>query len=365
MKKKRNTRRKKGLRLFGLTARALMLASAALLLVSYLSVLVNPARAWFFTFFGLLYIPLFLLNLFLLLWALRRRSRSLLIPLLALLPSVFFLGNNLRFSGGADADGARTIEILSYNVGRFAPQSGRSGLTSRQACRDSVIAYAKRSGADIICLQEYYDKDVATMRKRLAREFPGYNMELYINSTGHAACGNVTLSRLPVKGKGKFDFENSTNLALYTDIALGDRTVRVYNCHFESYNISPVRIIKSMGRDEALMQETEAKMRRSLALRPKQVEEILNDITSCPVGAVVAGDFNDPPMSYTYYRLKRGRKDSFEQAGRGFGGTYDFFPRLLRIDYILFPSDMDAISHKVEKKVLYSDHYPIKTVLKI
>ena len=41
-----------------------MSCAAALLLLSFLSVVADPAKAWFFTIFGLLFIPLFIVNLF-------------------------------------------------------------------------------------------------------------------------------------------------------------------------------------------------------------------------------------------------------------------------------------------------------------
>ena len=89
----RNQNKKKGFGrfLFGLTARTVMLMNAGVLILSYLSMYVNPAEAWFMTIFGLLFIVFFIVNLFLLLWAIRRRSGSFVIPLLALLPSVFLI----------------------------------------------------------------------------------------------------------------------------------------------------------------------------------------------------------------------------------------------------------------------------------
>ena len=69
-----------------------MAISAGLLLLSYLASYVNPAKAWFMTIFGLLYAPLLILNTFLLVWALFRRSRSFLIPLIAIAPSIFIIG---------------------------------------------------------------------------------------------------------------------------------------------------------------------------------------------------------------------------------------------------------------------------------
>ena len=117
--------------------------------------------------------------------------------------------------------------------------------------------------------------------------------------------------------------------------------------------------MKSIGhRDENVVEDTGNKMRRSITQRPKQVEEVIKDIDACPVRSVVLGDFNDNPLSYTVHRLLRGRKDAFVQAGKGFGATFRTFWPLLRIDYILCPRDLRAVSYEVPK-VKYSDHYPV------
>ena len=99
-------------------------------------------------------------------------------------------------------------------------------------------------------------------------------------------------------------------------------------------------------------------MRRGITQRPRQVEEVMKDVDECPVRSVVLGDFNDNPLSYTLYRLSRGRKDSFVQAGKGFGATFRHLWPLLRIDYILYPRDLQVVSYEVPK-VKYSDHYPV------
>lgn len=65
-------------------------------------------------------------------------------------------------------------------------------------------------------------------------------------------------------------------------------------------------------------------------------------------------------MSYTYFKLKKGHKDAFVEAGKGFGGTFVHFRHLLRIDYMLFPKSFGIVSHTVER-VRLSDHYPIMT----
>ena len=147
--------RKKGLRLTGIVARILMLLAAGLLLMSYASMVVNPAKAWYMNALGLLFIPIAVLNLFLLIWAVRRRSGALFIPLLALLPSLVLIGKYVQFSSGAEA-GEAPVKVVSYNVGRFImgrkPEFKAPG--GSHACMDSVVRFVKATDADIICLQE-------------------------------------------------------------------------------------------------------------------------------------------------------------------------------------------------------------------
>ena len=99
-------------------------------------------------------------------------------------------------------------------------------------------------------------------------------------------------------------------------------------------------------------------MRRSIAERPKQVAEVMRGVDNAPVQSLVLGDFNDSPLSYTYFRLLRGRHDSFVKAGKGFGATYRSLWPLLRIDYILYPFELEAVSYTIPH-VKYSDHYPV------
>ena len=120
-----NKTKKKSL-LFGITSRVLMLIVAALLALSYLSIVINPAKIWMVSLSGIFFVPLMTLNLLLLIWALKRRSRSFVIPLLALLPSFFFIGRYVQFGSDEDSDrpvSENTVKIMTWNVGRFAMQA--------------------------------------------------------------------------------------------------------------------------------------------------------------------------------------------------------------------------------------------------
>ena len=356
-------------RFFGLTSRVIMLITAGLLLLSYSSIMVNPATLWFISVIGICFVPLSIINAILLLWALKRHSKSFLIPLVALVPAFFFVGRYVQADSEEDRmtrieEAGKTLKIISYNVGRFSIEG--SGQPGRAAYADSVFNFLKSQDADIICLQEFHTDNIGKVKTYLQHKMPGYKFEYYLFPQGKSAFGNVTLSRLPIKKKGVIKFEESANLAIYTDYSYGGREFRIYNCHFESYNISMSGLVRSLTSKDRGEVITEAgnKMKKSITRRPKQVDQVFSDIENCSVESFVCGDFNDNPMSYTYYRMIRGRKDAFIEAGRGFGATFAGLWPVLRIDYVLFPRSCKAITHDIPR-IPFSDHYPVVTEIEI
>lgn len=354
---------KKKITFTGISARVMMSCAAALLLLSFLSVVADPAKAWFFTIFGLLFIPLFIVNLILFVWALKRRSKSFVIPVIALLPSIFFIGAYFQFPSSSrpamPSDEESAVRIVTYNVGRFMQPDKKKVAGGRKACADSVRSFLASQDADIICLQEFYASDLKEVQSFAKGIGKGYRPEYYLFKGRYGYYGNVTFSRMKARDKGVVKFEDSANLAIYTDYSAGGRPFRVYNCHFESYNVSMSGILRSVRRqDRDALKETEHKMRRGITRRPRQVNQVMENISKSPVPAFVCGDFNDSPMSYTYYRLSKGRDDSFRKAGEWFGSTFSFFWPLLRIDYVLLPHQFEALLHRTPHKP-YSDHYPV------
>ena len=351
--------KKKGRSVFSRVAfTAVAITAAVLLLASYASMVVNPARFWYLTIFGLLYLPFAFLCGILFVWGLFRKAWGIsTLLLLVLLPSIIWIGRYFQFNG-RPADGSRgDLKVVSYNVGLFAHGRGEYDGLSREALADKVSDYLMQTDADVICLQEFYLPTSVPVSAYLKRSFPGYSPEYYVYTDARGRFGNVILTRFPVLGKGHIDFEGSTNMAIFTDLDVRGTKIRVYNCHFESYNISLSHLVGSIRKDGAV-EESGRKFRRSIRIRPRQVDEVMANIDACREQVLVVGDFNDNPLSYTYHRLIRDRKDAFIEVGKGFGATYSAFWPMLRIDYILYPSVLEARWYKRED-VLYSDHYPI------
>lgn len=334
----------------------ILTVSAAALALSYISIYINPEHFRVPMFFGLYFIPITLFNLFLLLVALFCRTKAVLIPFAALLPTLFFADLFVKVGSEQTLYEGGSIKVLTYNVGRFG--AGVEGESVSQTTL-RVKNYLKEQDADIICLQEFTIKDTAA----LATFLPDYPYRAGSFFKGDSWFGNVTFSRYPIIAHDKISFPRSTNLSLWSDILVNGVQMRIYNCHLESNSISFTSVIKRLSKKETFSDEfveVHEKLHETNIRRTRQVESVLDNMAACGCSAIVCGDFNDTPMSYTYHSLSRNMKDSFVEGGSGFSSTYSVLWPLLRIDYILLPEAFEATGHEAER-VPFSDHYPVST----
>lgn len=351
--------------IFRVIYRLIIIVSVASLFLSYIAVFINPAIFRIPMLFGLFFIPIVLINIALFVCSILNKSKTAWSLLLFLLPSLFFVeyfykvnnkNEHLTFEG-------EKIELLTYNVGRFqANRDGSSSIVSLNKIRN----YIKNSHADIVCLQEYQTSDSAKNIMRF-KEYP-YQYHHFIKWNSSTYVGNITYSKYPIKRGESISFPKSTNLSIYTDLMISGKIIRLYNSHLESYNLSFSSIIKKMsGNYDSISHELDNVHNRMLGRsikRASQTNLVLGIIHTCPYQAIICGDFNDTPMSYTYHKLSTGRIDTFMEAGKGFSSTYYRFYPLLRIDYVLIPSDFKVKNHETDK-INYSDHYPVHTTFYI
>ena len=354
-------KKKSNFSLFWFLYRIVSISCAAALGLAYLSMFVNPAVMSLPYFFGLYFIPLVIINSLLLLISLIRLRPIMFIPLSALLPAL--LVANLFFKTGKEenAYGGDEFKFMTYNVGRFS--AAEEGMNP-EAAMAKIVDFIEREDPDVLCLQEFKIADTTAIRNIL-KQLP-YRHSHFFGNSSIPYFGNITFSKYPILESGKIAFEHSTNLCVWTDIALKENHVRVYNCHLQSTSVSFTSFIERMhGTDADITDEVAAVHRRlkgSNIQRSEQVEVVLSSTRTADHPSIICGDFNDTPISYTYHKLRGGRKDSFVEGGKGFGATYSYLWPLLRIDYMLLPKEFNADRNQIQR-VPYSDHYPVRTLI--
>lgn len=345
---------------FGLV---LATGSAGLLMLAYLAPFTPPDKFWPLSFFGLAYPYILLLNLIFLVYYILVRSKFLLIPVVAILIGYNHLSGFIQIIPDREAQ-AEGIKVLTYNVHNFSYDRGK-----KKTEEIDIINYLKKTGAEIICLQEASISAKGRLNPKEIRDaLP--QIKHYQLAHGSSYSGPVTFSKYPIVSMGEIRFKRSSNMVLFSDLRIGEnKIIRVYNCHFQSYNIIPGRysIINPQDADLGRRQLGEArelggKLKRAFSVRAEQARKVAEHMAQCPYPVIVCGDFNDTPVSYTYRTVKNGLKDSFVESGSGISNSYDGILPTLRIDYIFHDERFKSVNYKREK-VKYSDHFPVSCTL--
>ncbi|MBI3501144.1 MAG: endonuclease/exonuclease/phosphatase family protein [Bacteroidetes bacterium] len=342
------------------------------LLLSYFAPYANPKSFWIFAFFGLAYPYLLLINVLFLIWWIIRWKKLYWISLVIILIGWNNMKNLFHFGNGIENE--KGIKVLSYNVRNFDLYN----WSGNKETRNKIFSFLKNESADIVCLQEFFQGDsgyfetLDTVIKVTNAIDNHIKYTLTRRKTDH--WGIATLSKFPIVFKGKVPFKyKSNNICIFSDMKIGDDTVRVYNMHLQSisFTYSDYKFIEALkeNNDTLDVEDIEIasknilrRIKRAFIKRTTQAEKIIEHINTCKYPVIICGDFNDTPFSYTYHLFAEKYQDSFMESGSGSGNTYiGDFPSY-RIDYIFHSLQFTSSNFEVHSEEL-SDHYPISTII--
>lgn len=250
----------------------------------------------------------------------------------------------------------KDIKIISYNVKLFQGTENSSPVINA----NNIKEYLKSENADIICLQEVRLRSNEIFNiSEIIQGFPSINHYQY--ATTSQTGGSLTLTRYPIVHMGEIRFENSGNIAIFSDILINTDTFRVINTHLQSYKINPSQysIIDSLDISKENLEIIRIKLKQGFMQRAEQARIIREEIEKSPYPVMVCGDFNDTPVSYSYNTVKGDLIDAFINSGKGFGRTYNGKLPSFRIDYILHSNYLGSDGFTSDK-VYFSDHFPVK-----
>ena len=288
---------------------------------------------------------LIFINLFFLIYWIIRLKKYLLISFVSLLLGLSHVNSLYKIHGKVSGSIKNTITLLSYNVHSFNRYLWIDSKTIPQDISDFV----KQNAPDIFCIQEFYDSEGIDF-DQFAFKHQDFN-----NDNGELAL--VTFSKYPIINKGSLRFAHTPNNAIYSDIVVRKDTIRIYNIHLQSHKIDTRSTEFAKEASEKLLKQIEV----SFEKQQHQTDILIDHIQSSPYKNIVMGDFNNTAYSYIYDKIiSENLKDTFKEAGQGFGTTFDFdfFP--VRIDFILVNSTFEVLEFQNFRKK-YSDHYPIWT----
>ncbi|MDD7914217.1 endonuclease/exonuclease/phosphatase family protein [Polaribacter ponticola] len=233
------------------------------------------------------------------------------------------------------------LKVMSYNVRMF----NHWKWLEVKDVSNKIKNFVSEKSPDVLLFQEFY-----TLEKQQF-SFP-YK---YIKTKNEKAkLGLAIFSKFPIINKGSLNLKNTSNNIIFADILKNKDTIRVYNLHLQSLQLSTDKENFGQENSEKLI----ARLKQGFTKQAEQIEVFLDHEAKWKGKKIIAGDFNNTAYSWTYNQISKNKKDAFIESGKGFGKTFNYwFP--MRIDFIL--TDENAIINKFtsySKKL--SDHFPIQ-----
>jgi len=349
------------------------LALIALLLAAF-SDHISPFREIFFSYLGLFFPFIFLVNLALFfVWLLTKQWKLAGLNFLVFLICINSIHTYFPIHRKTKDIPADCIKILTYNVMRFGYPDVKSKEESNK-----ILQYIRETDADIVCIQEFgvsenNPKMLAEKDIKIALDkYPYSNIEKFPPT--HEIYGTAIFSKFPILSEQKVPYESyAYDGSIVCELDVKGKRVTLINNHLESNKLSQeerndyYRMTQDMNSRSLdvftkMMTERLTPSYRHRALQAQMISKIIEENKNPYI--IVCGDFNDTPISYARHKIKGNLRDAFVDSGCGLGITYNRYRFLFRIDYILHSDNIKSYNCTVGT-LRTSDHFPVWCYLQL
>lgn len=317
-------------------------------LLAYLLPYMAPKLFPFLSVFTLLMPLLLIFNLLFFTYWLVQVKRQMLLSGIVLLLGITFINKFYKFSETNLEPASTDFTLMSYNVRKFNVYN----WIPREDVAEKISGFVQEKNPDILCLQEYGEKG--------NEFFKNYKYKYVFNKAKNTS--QAIYSKFKIIDSGFIDFPETGNNIIYADIKKGKDTLRVYSMHLQSIKISP-EINEEM--DENRSKLIFKRLSDAFKQQQQQGELIEQHKSNCPYKMIICGDLNNSAYSYVYRSVRGNMNDAFEEAGTGFGKSYNYRYYPARIDYVFTDDAIVIKQYTTFSTFINSDHFPVLTRLSI
>lgn len=319
-------------------------------IIAYVLPFLAPKLFPFLSVFSLILPLLLIVNFLFFVYWLLQLKRRMFISGIVLLLGITFINKFYKFSETNLPETENDFTIMSYNVRLF---NLFEWLPNKKVPQE-ITKFISNENPDILCIQEYSPVD--------SIDFSQYKNKFIDIDGKKNKYGQAIYSKYKIINKGEISFPNSSNKVIFADILRKKDTIRVYSMHLQSIKIS-TDINEKI--DEAKSKYIFNRISAAFAEQQQQAELIKANVDQCNLPKIICGDMNNSAFSYVYRLIKGDLKDAFEEAGSGFGKSYNFKYYPARIDYFLVEKTFEVKEYVTYDKFFNSDHYPLATRLEL
>jgi endonuclease/exonuclease/phosphatase family metal-dependent hydrolase len=363
-----------------LTRRIFLIANIVvvfLFILACANAFLHPNTWWFISLLGLIFpLLLVLVILFFLFWLFSSKRYFSLISFAAMLMAWqnihALFGFSLSSFNEQKADSA--FRVITWNVRRWDEfVSRKPGLSDH---RIKMLDFLKEQNGDVLCLQEFFEshnpKEFASNIPFIQKElnYPYYYFSYdYRRYDDMYESGVIIFSKYPITDSLKIRYAARDNVKaseslIAVDLNVNGNMIRVFTTHLQSVlfgnkEFRDIEIIKNVEDSTVIASKSIIKkLRRAYSFRGGQADIVREQLDKSRFPAIVCGDFNDVPNSYTYFHIRGNMQDAFIKKGFGVGRSYAHIFPTLRIDYIFADKQFTVLQSK-KFNLPYSDHHPV------
>lgn len=284
---------------------------------------------------SLIVIPLTLCNMLLAVISIAGKTKNAAIYILSSIICLYFCSKSFSFHPFQKIED-NSFRLVSWNAEGFL-------LNQDTLYKSSNLINSLTP--DIICIQERPHDNLLHRDKVSSALNLKYKA---FNSREDEVLNMAVYSKWPIIEKKDYYFAESYNKILRVDILYKESRIRIFNMHLQTTGLSTNSI---NGENKNIL----LGYMHNTRVRNCQTDILSKAIVDSPYPVIVCGDMNDTPVSYAYHRISQKLIDSFQIAGNGWGGTFQSYWNIFRIDYI-FSSKEIAANRAVFYSNEWSDH---------
>lgn len=306
--------------------------------------IVPPSSFVFFQWLGLIIFFLSIANAFVLVISISLTRLNYVLPLVSLCVSFYFFTFMFQWNRLSPPVEQIDLKTATYNVRDMRYDYGLSTL-------DQLVEFSEHHNLDLLFMQEV---PAEYNEKFLLEHFKDMKYATVTYDTLRWGQRLAILSKYPITNRVILSSDERSQFALQADLKVGEQKLRLINCHLQTTSWNQVKHSENYFLEESVLIISD-----NFQKRERQTKKICELMDSSSLPLIVAGDFNETPVSYSYHKIGSGLTDSFRSAGNGYSYTYKNLKKLFRIDYIFYDKKaMSAYNYRTENLV-YSDHLPV------
>lgn len=283
-------------------------------------------------------------------------------------------GQWMSFNISSGTSAPHDVKLMTFNARRF----NQFNWIKERNITQEIMAYIESEKPDIITFQEFINNPKKNeyqikLLKKLGYKYfklePRGKQSLTRQYFGLATFSKFPITHIEAGYNYKKGKKSIKCAYIITTIKFKTKSVEIVNSHLRSLHFGKddYEFVENVSEspEQAAIHKSKSILSKVLHAGKERELEVMHlyaRINASEYPLILTGDFNEPPTSFAYSKLKQVLSDPFSNFGFGPQPTFDGISTIpgLRLDHILHNQKIITTTYKTGPYNL-SDHRPVIT----